>query len=1177
MKIENKMLEGMIRRLGYLSITTSILLVLITSSPLIWAQDVSGELMRWHKVTLTFDGPNTSETASPNPFLDYSFEVTFTHPGSGKTYVIPGYYAACGNAANNSCTAGNKWRVHFAPDRTGTWNWQASFRSGNNVAINGGGTTAGFMHGQTGSLNISESNKTGRDHRSKDLGRLQYIGEHYLRFSGTTPDAPSGPWFFKFGPDAPENMMAYDDFDDTPNRGGRRKAWSLHQSDYSAADASTYTWGGGKGTEMLGMLTYLSDQGVNAFSFLTFSLSGDDENVFPHLLKVSLNVYNGYGDAAQWNNGVHHDRFDVSKMDQWEKIFEYADAKGLYLHFKTQETENDQKMDGGNVGTERKVYYRELVARYGHHLALNWNTGEENTQTEAQEKAMADYLDQIDPYNHNIVMHTYPNQKNRYTPLLGNASDYTGASLQSGIGSVHDDVVTWVENSLNANKKWVVVCDEQGPADHGVGVDDAYPNNQLPSSKNRTDNRDATRDQVLWGTLLGGGAGVEYYYGYQTGCSDLDCQDHRTRATKWADGLIAKTFFDTYLQNDLLTMVSADNLTTDNGDYVFADEGKIYAIYLPDGGSTNLNLSNAGGTLQVKWYDPRNGGNLQDGSVTSVPGGGTVSIGTAPNNPSADWVVLVTGDGSGSPPNSCSGYEEQNGLVIMEAENTTSDYDQWILKTDVVGYKGSGHLEFTGNSTTNGPPRSPLTYTFKINQGGMYQLMIRGRKRITPPDESDKSNDCYVRVAGDYDASPDAGDNHQDDAPKNALTSDTKIFGGNENSWGWAQQLDLGGHNNKRWPKYIFKAGETYTLTMSGRSKQFNVDRIIFYRLDDYSTNNARSAQDALEETTCSPTSPPTCSLPWTDTNFTVSDQTTNYSSGSINISCATDVCISMDLEGIGPMEEADYVNVYYRVDGGAQQTISENVNAFLKKTVSVCGISGNAIEIIVQAATSHFTETYYISNITVTEGSIQAMELSAMLEGPFASDTMATYLSSNLPSTDPYINALTISTLPPHIVDWVLVEVRDGLDSSQVLLQLPCLLRKDGKLVNAQGGTYLNPGTNLPATAYIVVKHLNHLGVMTAAPVDWTQPIDFSDPGTVIMGSNGRKLAGGRALLWGGDANGDGVINAIDLNVEWRPRNGSTFQYGQGGADFNRDGAINAVDQNLIWRANNGKQAQVP
>ena len=41
---------------------------------------VSGELRQWHKVTLTLNGPQASETdTSPNPFTDYRFTVTFTH------------------------------------------------------------------------------------------------------------------------------------------------------------------------------------------------------------------------------------------------------------------------------------------------------------------------------------------------------------------------------------------------------------------------------------------------------------------------------------------------------------------------------------------------------------------------------------------------------------------------------------------------------------------------------------------------------------------------------------------------------------------------------------------------------------------------------------------------------------------------------------------------------------------------------------------------------------------------------------------------------------------------------------------------------------------------------------------------------------------------------------------
>src|SRR5688572_25454478 len=95
------------------------------------AAAVSGELRQWHKVTLTFNGPQASETdSSPNPFTDFRLTVTFTHESGSPRYEVPGYFAADGDAANTSASAGNKWRAHLSPDKTGRWNWRASLVSG---------------------------------------------------------------------------------------------------------------------------------------------------------------------------------------------------------------------------------------------------------------------------------------------------------------------------------------------------------------------------------------------------------------------------------------------------------------------------------------------------------------------------------------------------------------------------------------------------------------------------------------------------------------------------------------------------------------------------------------------------------------------------------------------------------------------------------------------------------------------------------------------------------------------------------------------------------------------------------------------------------------------------------------------------------------------------------------
>lgn len=172
-------------------------------------------------------------------------------------------------------------------------------------------------------------------------------------------------------------------------------------------------------------------------------------------------------------------------------------------------------------------------------------------------------------------------------------------------------------------------------------------------------------------------------------------------------------------------------------------------------------------------------------------------------------------------------YSEKDGIVLMEAENTSSSLGLWEKKTDNPGFTGSGHLEFTGNTINGGDPKSPLTYTFKINKGGYYQIHIRARKRLAGA-ERDKCNDGYVKIDGSFDAGREAGNGHNAHAPKSMLSKNTKLFGGTANGWAWAETLDAGGHGNKRIPIYYFKAGQVYTLTLSGRSIRWNVDRIVF-------------------------------------------------------------------------------------------------------------------------------------------------------------------------------------------------------------------------------------------------------------------------------------------------------------------------------------------------------------
>lgn len=181
-------------------------------------------------------------------------------------------------------------------------------------------------------------------------------------------------------------------------------------------------------------------------------------------------------------------------------------------------------------------------------------------------------------------------------------------------------------------------------------------------------------------------------------------------------------------------------------------------------------------------------------------------------------------------------YQESGGLVVMEMENTSSSLGLWEEQSSLSGYSGDGYLRFLGNTFETGPATSPQEFNFTINQAGLYYLHLHCAKE-THDGRTDVANDCYVRVEGDYNAGPGPHAGHGDNASLSLLQNDTKYFGGTSNNWKWENgqnssggngNLDPGGHENKRVAVYDFKAGETYKLVVSGRSKFFRINRIVF-------------------------------------------------------------------------------------------------------------------------------------------------------------------------------------------------------------------------------------------------------------------------------------------------------------------------------------------------------------
>ncbi len=582
--------------------------------------EVEGDLLQWHKVTLVLNGPETSEWAEDNPFLNYKLEATFSK--DGRTMTVPGYFAADGNAGETSAKRGNVWKIHFRPDEAGNWQYTISFRKGKNIAVVEGIQGEPVPgDGTEGALEVLTSDKTGMDFRSR--GRIINGGKGYFKFQG------SDKIWIKNGADSPENFLAYTGFDQTyrfslktevrEGEADPKKSlhvYEPHLGDWNEGDP---TWQGGKGKGIIGALNYLQSAGVNSVYMLTMNIIGDGKDVWP---------YTDYNERY---------RFDCSKLDQWEVVLDHMEQLGIMAHFVLQETENECLLDMGYTGVQRRIYLRELIARFGHHLAVSWNLGEENGpapwtpigQTDMQRKEMASYVKKINPYPCNVVLHTHSNDEHQdeyLIPMLG-FRDLDGPSLQVGDpAKVHERIKYWVEESEKAGLRWVVNFDELGPAWKGA----------MPDSHDA--GHDTIRDQCLWGTLLAGGAGVEWYFGYRFPHNDLNCEDFRSRENWWAQSALATGFVDKF---PLEQMNSHDDLVNIRGAYCLADPGEVYLVYLPTGLREARLKVDSDKPMSVTWFNPREGGEIQEGSVTSIQGMGPQSLGNPPSDQYKDWVVVI--------------------------------------------------------------------------------------------------------------------------------------------------------------------------------------------------------------------------------------------------------------------------------------------------------------------------------------------------------------------------------------------------------------------------------------------------------------------------------------------------------------------------------------------------------
>ncbi|HMN04236.1 MAG TPA: M12 family metallo-peptidase [Flavobacteriales bacterium] len=190
-------------------------------------------------------------------------------------------------------------------------------------------------------------------------------------------------------------------------------------------------------------------------------------------------------------------------------------------------------------------------------------------------------------------------------------------------------------------------------------------------------------------------------------------------------------------------------------------------------------------------------------------------------------------------------------------------------------------------------------------------------------------------------------------------------------------------------------------------------------------------------------------------------------------------------------------------------------------------------------------TEDY---GIVITSAPQVRLNVRAWLEGPYVAgaglmrdDLRA---ASLLPSTEPYTNlgfaqvaggggesaAPSVFTVTGGnaIVDWVRLELRSSASPGTIIATRQALLQRDGDIVDVDGTSSVAFDV-APGNYHVAVRHRNHLGGMTLAAVTLgTSPttVDLTLPTAATYGMDARKVQGGVALLWMGNARLDDRVS---------------------------------------------------
>ena len=261
--------------------------------------------------------------------------------------------------------------------------------------------------------------------------------------------------------------------------------------------------------------------------------------------------------------------------------------------------------------------------------------------------------------------------------------------------------------------------------------------------------------------------------------------------------------------------------------------------------------------------------------------------------------------------------------------------------------------------------------------------------------------------------------------------------------------------------------------------------------------------------------------------------------------------------------------------------------NQWLLHDIDLSAYDGQSV-VIRFTGVCDYGDRLYLDNINIVNNGVK-LAVKLFLEGAY--DTNISLMRDDLraaglvPNSEPHTGltftqasdgggevlqaGVAARTGNDAIVDWVQVELRNANTPTQIVATRGALVQRDGDVVAEDGVT---PISLLAAAGsyHVAVRHRNHFGCMTAAPIalsTTTTPLDLSMAATSTYGTEARKTQGALQLLWAGNVfrdatlrytgaenDRDPILSAIGGSVPSATANGYRME------DTNLDGVVKYV-----------------